>query len=288
MSDTPNLDELTPLLRRARDEDLGGGDLTSEGTIPATASAVGTLLAKERGVLCGTFLLETLAKLYDPTLQVELVKLDGDPLAAGDRIGLIRGPARAMLAFERVALNFLQRLSGVATATRAFVDAVAGTAARILDTRKTTPGWRTLEKYAVRCGGGTNHRAGLFDAILVKDNHIALGHQNDLPALARGLRAKFPGLPIEIEVDTLDQLSQLLRGAGGAMDMILLDNMTVEQMRRAVAMRNESGARVLLEASGGVSLSTVRAIAEAGVERISVGAVTHSAKALDISLEISS
>jgi len=351
MIESPNLDDVLPLLRQARDEDLGSGDITSEGTIAADAQARGTFLAKERGVLCGTVLLGPLAAIYSETLsprpspggggggtltpalslitgrggttesalRIELAMNDGDHVTGGDIIGRVVGPARAMLAFERVALNFLQRLSGIATATRAYVDAVEeilrgrgrpGSRCQILDTRKTTPGWRMLEKYAVRCGGGTNHRVGLFDAILVKDNHIALGRmpgpgtggqprltgEEDLPGLARHLRARYPRMPIEIEVDTLDQFRQLLTGAPEAVDMVLLDNMTVEQMTEAVRIRNELGVRPtaeggcatlpLLEASGGITLSTVRAIAETGVERISVGAITHSAKALDISLEV--
>ena len=288
MIDPLNINELLPLLRRARDEDLGAGDITSEGTIPADANAVGTLLAKEAGVLCGTVLMEPLARLYDAGLRIELDLHDGDALAKGGVIGRVNGPARAILAYERVALNFLQRLSGVATATRQYVEAVAGTGAKILDTRKTTPGWRSLEKYAVRCGGGANHRTGLFDAILVKDNHIALGHQADLPGMARQLRRRYPDKLIEIEVDTLDQLRALLAGAAGAADMILLDNMTVEQMAEAVRVRNEfdPSRRILLEASGGITLVSVRAIAQTGVERISVGAITHSARALDISLDI--
>jgi nicotinate-nucleotide pyrophosphorylase (carboxylating) len=341
MIEPPNIDELMPLLARARDEDLGGGDITSEAVIPAGTQAVGTILAKEPGVLCGAVLLAPLAALYSeipsprpspgggggtsgPALRVELDMKDGDALLAGqDRrtaghgsrvqiVGRVIGPARAILAFERVALNFLQRLSGIASATRAYVDATAGTAAKILDTRKTTPGYRMLEKYAVRCGGGENHRVGLFDAILVKDNHIALGHQNDLPALARQLRRAHPDKLIEIEVDTLEQLRSLL-AAADAVDMVLLDNMAVEQLAEAVRLRNELGKpverrgetlpygrvsagdllwaagasiRPLLEASGGITLATVRAVAQTGVERISVGAITHSAKALDLSLEI--
>lgn len=302
MIEPPNLDELLPLLRRARDEDLGAGDITTEATVPAQARAVGTVLAKQSGVLCGAVLLAPLARVYweagprswtavtagkslpgQAGIQIELLKNDGEAFAAGQAIARLTGLARELLAIERVALNFLQRLSGVATATRAYVDAVAGTGARILDTRKTTPGLRTLEKYAVRCGGGTNHRAGLYDAILVKDNHIALAG-GDLAELARSLRARHPGTLIEIEVDTLEQLGELL-GAGDAIDMILLDNMPVEQIAEAVRMRGPR-ARPLFEASGGVTLETVRAIAQTGVERISVGAITHSAPAVDICLEM--
>ncbi len=297
MIEPPDMNELLPLLQRARDEDLGPGDITSEGTIPADLAARGRIVAREGCVVCGLVLLGPLAGLYGDKLEVLLSAKDGHSAGAGAELAAFAGPARAMLAFERAALNFLQRLSGIATTTRAYVEAVAGTRAEILDTRKTTPGLRLLEKYAVRCGGGTNHRVGLFDAVLVKDNHVALAGLEDLPALVRDLRRRHPRKLIEIEVDTLDQLHNLLTRAGDAVDVVLLDNMTAAQMAEAVRLRDELArrpdadgparpGRPLLEASGGITLSTVRAAAESGVDRISVGALTHSARAVDISMEI--
>ncbi|MCG3179268.1 MAG: putative nicotinate-nucleotide pyrophosphorylase [carboxylating] [Phycisphaerae bacterium] len=295
MTDRLDIEELMPLLQRAREEDLGGGDVTSEAVIPADAVAVGTFIAKAPGVAAGMALLAPLASIYDERLAIEAKVKDGGTLAAGDVMAEVRGPARGMLAFERVALNFLQRLSGIATLTRAFVQAVAGTRAKILDTRKTTPGLRALEKYAVRCGGGTSHRVGLFDAVLLKDNHIALaGGDADLAWAACRLREAHPRMLIEVEVDTLEQFGLLLSGAPKAVDVVLLDNMTPAQMADAVQMRDELSRRPesagpglpLLEASGGVTLATVAAIAATGVERISIGALTHSATALDIGLDI--
>lgn len=296
MKEPLNIDELVPLLARARDEDLGSGDLTSEATIPASATAVGHVVARQAGVVCGLALLEPLAGLYSGELTVGPIGEDGMPAEPGEVVATLRGPARAMLAMERVALNFLQRLGGIATLTARYVAAVRGTGAAILDTRKTTPGWRTLEKYAVRCGGGENHRVGLFDAILVKDNHLVLAGRDagELVDLARSLRENHGKVTIEIEVDTLAQFRALLTDAPGAADIVLLDNMRPAQLAEAVKLRDElshrpEGAgvgRPLLEASGGVTLETVREIAETGVDRISIGALTHSATALDLSLEI--
>ncbi|MCS7047311.1 MAG: carboxylating nicotinate-nucleotide diphosphorylase, partial [Gemmataceae bacterium] len=202
----------------------------------------------------------------------------------GDHLATISGRMRSLLAAERTALNFLQHLSGIATLTRRYVEAVAGLPVRILDTRKTLPGWRLLEKYAVRQGGGDNHRRGLYDAILIKDNHLAALHRSANPVAAAVLAAqeKCPDLPVEVEVDSLAQLPQALACRPA---IVLLDNMSLEQLREAVQRRNRQAPDVLLEASGGVTLQTVRAIAETGVDRISVGALTHSAPALDISLE---
>jgi nicotinate-nucleotide pyrophosphorylase (carboxylating) len=208
---------------------------------------------------------------------------NGDAVESGRELAAVRGSLRSILATERIALNFLQRLSGIATLTRKYVDAVAGFRAKILDTRKTTPGWRLLEKYAVRCGGGTNHRMGLYDGILIKDNHLA-GLGGDLRKAVKTAR-EFPGnqgQPVEVEVDSIEQLEIAL--AAGA-DIVLLDNMSLDQLRAAVARRNAVAPNVLLEASGGVTLATVRNIAATGVDRISVGALTHSAPALDIALD---
>jgi nicotinate-nucleotide pyrophosphorylase (carboxylating) len=224
-------------------------------------------------------------KTVDSALEFQPVVNDGSRVLRGDRLAVASGSMRSILTSERTALNFLQRLSGVATQTRTFVDAVAGLPVAILDTRKTTPGWRLLEKYAVRMGGGQNHRIGLYDGILIKDNHLAaLGDVRGAVAVAVNSARKMvrAGLTVEVEVETLDQLDQALTCAP---DIVLLDNMTLEQMRECVRRRNAVAPAVKLEASGGVNLATVRGIAETGVDRISVGALTHSAPALDIALD---
>ena len=227
----------------------------------------------------------------DANLTWESILEDSAELARGTLVGTIRGPARGLLAAERIVLNFLGRLSGIATLTKRYVDAVQGTRAQIYDTRKTTPGWRQLEKYAVRCGGGKNHREGLFDAILIKDNHLALGRQESEPftpaeAVLRArafLRQYYTELPvIQIEVDTLEQLREVLSTEP---DIVLLDNMTPSQIAEAYRIRNSVNPKVLLEASGGITLATIRSVAETGVERISVGALTHSAVSLDFGLD---
>jgi nicotinate-nucleotide pyrophosphorylase (carboxylating) len=220
---------------------------------------------------------------YDLALEFIPKVPDGSPVEPGTMLATIEGSLQSVLASERIALNFLQRLSGVATLTRKFVDAVAGTQAKILDTRKTTPGWRLLEKYAVRCGGGMNHRVGLYGGVLIKDNHLA-GLGGDLKRAVETARA-YPGnagLPVEVEVDTLAQLEIAL---GVKVDIVLLDNMNLDQLRAAVARRNAVAPTTQLEASGGVNLESVKAIAATGVDRISVGALTHSAQALDIGLD---
>jgi nicotinate-nucleotide pyrophosphorylase (carboxylating) len=212
---------------------------------------------------------------------------DGSPIAKGDRLAIVAGSMRSILAAERIALNFLQRLSGIASWTRRFVDAIAGLNCKILDTRKTTPGWRLLEKYAVRLGGGDNHRIGLYDGILIKDNHIAAMTHGMIPIqmALRAARKRTPGTTlVEIEVETLEQLDQALK-SNYAPDSVLLDNMKLEELREAVQRRNATSSQILLEASGGVTLRTVRDIALTGVDRISVGELTHSAPALDIALD---
>jgi nicotinate-nucleotide pyrophosphorylase (carboxylating) len=254
-------------------EDVGEGDLTSLSVVDEDATCLARVLVKEPGVVCG---LEVAAEVFD-RLGAELQPLasDGDRVEPGP-VAEVEGPARAVLTGERLALNLIGRLSGIATLTRRYVDAVAGTGAVILDTRKTTPGLRALEKHAVACGGGRNHRLGLYDGILIKDNHLRL-----MGSLAEAvIRAKETGVPVEVECDTLDQVREAL--AAGT-DSILLDNMTVNQLRDAVRL---AGGQVRLEASGGVTLETVRAIAETGVDFISVGALTHSAPALDVSMEV--
>jgi nicotinate-nucleotide pyrophosphorylase (carboxylating) len=270
------------IIRRALAEDVGAGDVTTLATVPADAVAGALMVAREPLVVCGLPVAEAVFKEVSQKIEIERQAEDGARANRGQTLLRLRGPAGAMLTAERVALNFVQRLSGIATLTARFVEAVAGTRARILDTRKTTPGLRQLEKYAVTCGGGTNHRAGLFDRVLIKDNHLAslrLEPPNAIEAAVRRARAKYPKLELEVEADTLEQVEQaLLAGA----DVILLDNMSNEDLRAAVWLVN---GRAQTEASGGVSLSSVRAIAETGVDFISVGALTHSARAVDIALD---
>jgi nicotinate-nucleotide pyrophosphorylase (carboxylating) len=282
------------LLRLAVREDLGvEGDLTTAALVPTQAVGRAAVAVRRPGVVAGLPAVETTLAAIEPTLRWTPQRADGDTVARGDWLGVIEGRARGILAAERLVLNVLGRLSGIATLTRKYVDAVAGTGAGIYDTRKTTPGWRRLEKYAVRCGGGWNHREGLFAAVLIKDNHLALGAElspqgvvqyTPAQAVARA-RQFFQGREspiVEIEVDTLEQLDMVL--AAGP-DLVLLDNMPTDVLRQAVARRDAYNAAVELEASGGVDLSTVRGIAETGVERISIGALTHSAAALDIGLD---
>ncbi len=271
-------------IRRALSEDLGDGDITSLCFIPADHSSSCRIIAKEPAVLAGTEVAAAVFREVDASLVVDLRVRDGLRVAAGDTVLAARGPTRALLAAERTALNFLQRLSGIATLTRRFVDAVAGTKAVILDTRKTTPGLREFERLAVRAGGGTNHRFGLFDRVLAKDNHLAV--TGDAAGIQRAIdegRRRKPDIAIEIEADTLGQVRMLcgLRGV----DIILLDNMTTAQLREAVAIRGDKP--IFLEASGGVNLDAVRAVAETGIDHISVGALTHSARAVDFSMEVS-
>lgn len=276
---------LNPLLvedavRAALLEDLGrAGDITTNATIPAMKQARAVIAARQPGIVAGLDLAKAAFRLLDPALSFETRIADGAAVTPGAILATIEGPARALLSAERVALNFLGRLSGIATLTSRYVAAVAHTKIRIVCTRKTTPGLRTFEKYAVLCGGGFNHRFGLDDAILIKDNHIAVAG-GIIPAL-RAVKAAIGHLvKIEIEVDTLDQLDEVL--TEGA-DVVLLDNMTPARLREAVARVK---GRLLTEASGGVTLETVAAIAESGVDMISVGALTHSAQVLDVGLDI--
>ena len=270
-------------IRRALAEDLGTGDITSECFIPADHRSSARIIAKEHGVLAGTEAAREVFRQVDPATEVGVLKSDSDAIKPGDVILTAAGPTRALLSAERTALNFLQRLSGIATLTRRFVDAVSGTNAVILDTRKTTPGLREFERIAVRAGGGVNHRFGLFDRVLAKDNHLAVtGDASGLQRAIDEAKKRIPDILVEIEADTLDQVRLLcdLRGV----DIILLDNMSNEQLREAVQIRGEK--QIILEASGGVNLDTVAAIAATGVDQISVGALTHSARAIDLSMEI--
>jgi nicotinate-nucleotide pyrophosphorylase (carboxylating) len=274
------------LVAMALQEDLGpAGDLTSQAVIPADLQGKAVFVARAPGVVAGLPAAAQVFAAVERGLTFQPVCTDGTAVSAGGRLASVSGPMRGILAGERTALNFLQHLSGIATLTRRYVEAVAGLPARILDTRKTLPGWRLLEKYAVRQGGGHNHRLGLYDGILIKDNHLAARGQGvrAVAEQADTRRRKRESLvPLEVEVDTLDQLDEVL---GCRPDIVLLDNMTPEQLSEAVRRRNEKAPGVLLEASGGVTLATVRALAESGVDRISVGALTHSAPALDIALD---
>lgn len=269
-------------MRQALAEDIGSGDVTTLAVVPEDATAAGRMRAREPLVVAGLALAEAAFNEVSPAARVMRAVEDGHRVERGTTLARVSGPARALLSAERVALNFVQRLSGVATLAAEFVAAVRGTPARILDTRKTTPGWRRLEKYAVACGGATNHRFGLFDMIFIKDNHLAALKRelpNPIAAAVQRARARYPELKAEVEVDTLEQVEQAL--AAGA-ELILLDNMSPAQLKLAV---QKCRGRALTEASGGVTLGSVRAIAEAGVDFISVGALTHSARAVDIGLD---
>ncbi len=273
---------LETLIRVAMDED--GRDITSEATIPADQVGHAAAHPRSAGVLCGTALLPTIARCFASDILVTPLLADGETLSPGDVIAQFDGPLVRLLAMERVALNFMTMMSGVATLTRQYVDAVAGTDTEITDTRKTWPGLRSLQKYAVACGGGVNHRMGLADAMLIKDNHLAYVAIDQLgPAIDRA-RAMNPKLVfVEIEVDSLAQCEQALKLP---VDIILLDNMDADHVRQAVVLRDAQAPSIKLEASGGVNLETVRALAQAGADRIAIGALTHSAVALDIGLDI--
>ncbi len=276
------LAEARRLARVALDEDVGAYDATTQATVPETAVIQANMVAREALVPAGLSLAEAVFKLVDDRIQVEPRTRDGQTTAPGQVLLHISGPAQGVLTAERTALNFAQRMSGIATLTAQYVKAIAGTQAKILDTRKTTPGWRLLEKYAVTCGGGKNHRVGLYDMILIKDNHLAAlkaEKPNAIAAAVQRSRLKFPKLKVEVEADTLEQVAQAVEAKA---DIILLDNMKPAQLRAAIAI---VGGRASTEASGGVNLHTIRELAETGVDFISVGALTHSAKAVDIALD---
>jgi nicotinate-nucleotide pyrophosphorylase (carboxylating) len=284
------LDSLQPLLTLALDEDIGPGDLTTNVLIDTEASARGDLLVKADGVAAGLLFIPSILQRVDGRLTFEHACEDGTRVHAGEVLGSIRGPVRPLLTVERTLLNFLQALSGIAAYTAQYVDVVAGTDAVILDTRKTTPGWRYLEKYAVRMGGGTNHRTGLHDGVLIKDNHLAVRAPNHMgetiAGLVREARGRIsPEIPIQVEIESIYYIEEVLASRP---DVVLLDNMTVPMVREAVGRRDRlyGDQGPALEASGGISLVNVRAMAETGVDRISIGALTHSAPVLDISLEV--
>lgn len=274
------------LVARALREDLGDGDRTTQALIPSAARATAHIITREATVVAGLPILAAVFQAVDPHLAITYHTADGQHLAAGAALASIQGHARSILTGERVALNFAQRMCGIATSTARFVAALAGLPTRILDTRKTTPGLRILEKYAVRMGGGINHRSGLYDAVLIKDNHLALlaGHGVGLAAaIQRAKAAVGPLVGVEVEVETVEQAHT---AATAGATMILLDNMPPEQLRAAVAAVRAIDARITLEASGGITLATVRDAAAAGVDYISIGALTHQTRAIDLSLEL--
>jgi nicotinate-nucleotide pyrophosphorylase (carboxylating) len=279
-------------------EDLGDGpDLTTVALVSPAMQGVANVVARQRGCVCGLPVAEQVLAAFDPDLRISAKVTDGELVEPGTVLAQIKGPARSLLTAERTLLNFVGKLSGIATATLGYAAAIAHTPAKVLDTRKTTPGYRLLEKYAVACGGGANHRMGLFDAVLIKDNHLALGAQSlgvehfspsQAVAKARQFLQSLPtddacqSAPIIVEIDHPDQLPSVLAEQPS---VVLLDNMSVEQLRGCVDERNRTAPQVLLEASGGVTLETIAAIAETGVERISIGALTHSASWLDVALD---
>lgn len=274
--------EIRTAVRAALAEDVGSGDVTSLATLPAKAKFSVVMRTREPMVVAGLDFAEAAFRLLSSKIRLERRARDGQPLKANATLLKISGPARAILSAERVALNFVQRLSGVATLTAKFVAEAKGTQAQILDTRKTTPGWRRFEKYAVKCGGGRNHRLGLFDLVLIKDNHLAALREakpNAVAAAVSRARMKFPKLKVEVEADTLAQVKQAIKAGA---DIILLDNMSNAELRQAVKL---VGGRAKTEASGGVNLQTVSGIAQTGVDFISVGAITHSVRAVDIGLD---
>jgi nicotinate-nucleotide pyrophosphorylase (carboxylating) len=282
---------LDRLLEAARREDLAEvGDVTTTCMLEEGWAVRAVAVARSGGVACGLPAVGRILEAFDCAAEIEPLLADGEPCREGDLLWRLRGNLAQILTAERTMLNIVGRLSGVATLTRRYVEETSGTSAVVCETRKTTPGLRSLEKYAVRCGGGTLHRLGLYDAMLLKDNHLAhLGPTELVPAVtraAKAARATYDLRFVEVEVDGLDQLRQVLQCPAGLIDIVLLDNMPADELREAVQMRDVEGAGVLLEASGGISLDNVRSVAETGVDRISVGALTHAARWLDVSLEV--
>lgn len=275
------------LIRLGLLEDLGdAGDLTTQAMVPGDQPGGVAIVARGTGVVAGLPIAQMVFAEIDPDVQFDALIDDGGKVSHGSVVAIVRGSAKSLLTGERTALNFLTHLSGIATLTARFVAKVEGTKAQILDTRKTHPGYRLLEKYAVRCGGGVNHRIGLYDGVMIKDNHIAAWtnetNRGDLALAIREARELHPQVPIEIEVDTLEQLEKALPGEP---DFVLLDNMPATQLEKAVQLRNRIAPNVLLEASGGINLDTVSIAAQIGVDRISIGALTHSAVALDLGFD---
>ena len=285
-----NIAKARPLIKMAIEEDLGQGDMTSELFYKDDTATQAKVISREEIVVCGMPVIKEILKFYDEKLKLKVHVNDGEPAHIGCKIATITGPLCSMLSAERVILNFLQRLSGIATTTSKYVRAVQGTKTKIYDTRKTTPGWRILEKYAVRCGGGYNHRLGLYDGILIKDNHLAQLGRNFYPKLKKIIDEARKVKHVEfvaVEVDHVDdQLNHVLKIPG--IDIVLLDNMGQWQLKHAVDMKNEicgKNKKPLLEASGNITLNSVSAIAQCGIDRIAIGAITHSAAAVDIGLD---
>ena len=272
-------EELASVVRAALDEDQAFNDVSTLSTVASTRSVNSAIVARDTGVICGLPLAQEAFRQLDSRLAQHVGCEDGTRVNRGTEVLCLSGHARGMLSAERVALNYMQRLSGIATLTAQFVDLVRGTDVKVLDTRKTTPGWRKLEKYAVRTGGGTNHRLDLQAGVLIKDNHLAALGGDIAEAISRARALVAPGVPVEVECDSLDQVRDAMNAGA---DWVLLDNMTIAQLESAVAMCR---GKAITEASGGVSLETVRRIAETGVDRISIGALTHSAPALDLALD---
>jgi nicotinate-nucleotide pyrophosphorylase (carboxylating) len=272
--------DLSEQVTRALAEDIGGGDVTAR-LVPEAQRVSGRVITREDAVLCGTAWVDETFRQLDPQLQVRWHALDGERVTAGQMLFEVQGRARPVLTGERTALNFLQLLSATATSARQFADAVAGTGCVVLDTRKTLPGLRTAQKYAVRCGGAGNHRIGLFDQVLIKENHIAAA--GSLAAAVAAARQQAAGLKVEVEVESLAELQQAL--ASGA-DIILLDEFSLDDMRTAVRLTREAGSKAKLEASGSMNLSTVRAVAQTGVDYISVGSITKHVRAVDLSMRL--
>ncbi len=273
---------ITQLIKLALEEDVSTGDVTSRYFIPKDTRSKARIIAKDHGVVSGIEIAARVFREVDPGIGVWVEKADGSSFEPGDVLLKIEGKTRSILTAERTALNFVQRLCGIATTTQRYLEAVKPYPVKLLDTRKTTPGWRLLEKKAVKDGGGTNHRIGLYDQVMVKDNHLmACGKLDALQAAIEAVQRDRPGIKIQLEAATLEQLADFLSLRG--VDMILLDNMSVEELRQAVKI-NEG--RLFLEASGGITLDTINAVASTGVDAISVGALTHSSKAVDLSLDV--
>jgi len=269
------------LIEAALVEDVGSGDVTSLYFVPESTQACARIVAREPGIVAGVEVAAAVFKAVDNSLNVTIERPDGTAFVKGDSLMRIEGSARSLLTAERTALNFLQRLCAIASQTRKYVEAVQPNPVKILDTRKTTPGWRWLEKHAVKCGGGTNHRIGLYDMVMVKDNHLLADDKlDDLQAAIYRVKTDKPGIRVELEADTLEQVASFLSLRG--VDVILLDNMPCEVLRKAVGMVQ---GRVMLEASGGITMDTIRDVAATGVNAISIGALTHTVRALDLSLE---
>lgn len=271
--------DLSDHIERALEEDIGDGDRTAEAVVPASLWGAGRIVAKAEGVIAGLPVVEAVFRAVDPAVRVDVAVADATAVVPGTVVARLVGPYRALLTGERVALNYLMHLSGIATLTARYVALVAGTRAEILDTRKTLPGYRRLEKYAVACGGGTNHRMGLYDAILIKENHIAA--VDGVIAAVDAARRGAPGLPVQVEVRTGEELDAAI--AAGA-DSVLLDNMEPDEVKRHHDRVRAAGHAIPLEVSGGLNLDTVRAYATAGADRLSIGRLTHSAPALDLSM----